>query len=185
MHILFLLIACIGTSAPPPAPAPAPVAEPVSASTTVTEPANAATEAPATGFEGIVVDIAIVAGSEAVLVDLRALEFKANTYGEDEGEGPEGAGGIWVGCRVPADAVVAAIGAGRKHWPMLRYVALSCDDSTSPPDFIHDELFLGGSSSTALQHSDTAWSTADFEALQPGMGKDALHAKIRTLQGER
>lgn len=85
---------------------------------------------------------------------------------------------IWVGHRVPVPIAVQAIKIASSHWPHLCYLELS-NDGAAPPDEINDQLFLGGSTRTAVTSGLTSWSTQELQALQTTMPIEDFHALIR------
>lgn len=87
--------------------------------------------------------------------------------------------GVWVGVRFPADRAVAAILLARRYYHDLRYVALS-DKMADPPDSVHDQLFIGGSTETALRQCLKAWNDDDFKKMEGVKNQTELHALIRS-----
>lgn len=98
---------------------------------------------------------------------------------------PNAAGSIWVGTQFPAEQVAEIIDIGRTYYPELRYVALSDHSMESPPDQVHHELYLGGSTETALKLGLKAWTDADFQKLKTFKTAADLHAFIRSKYGQR
>jgi hypothetical protein len=86
---------------------------------------------------------------------------------------------IWVGERIKAPDAVRAIKVAIEHWPHLKYVELSNDGST-PPDYVHNQMFIGGSTSTALTRGLRPWTTEELASLQENISQDEFHLKIRT-----
>lgn len=89
---------------------------------------------------------------------------------------------IWVGSRIPPKVAVQAISIGVKHWPFLKYVHLSSDKSPEAPDYIHSELYFGGSTATATERFHLRpWGAQDFKNLSQEMSLKEFHAYIRNF----
>jgi len=86
--------------------------------------------------------------------------------------------GIWVGTRIAPKAAIQAIKLAVLQWTDLKYLHLS-NDGEEPPDFVHDQLFLGGSSSTAKSHGLHAWEKDELLGLDDEMSAEAFHSAIR------
>lgn len=86
---------------------------------------------------------------------------------------------IWLGYRVNPAVACRVIKAAIKQWPHLKYVQLSNDGGGDPPDEVHEQIFLGGSSNTAKEHGLKKWTSQDFEMLNESMSGNELHALVR------
>lgn len=95
------------------------------------------------------------------------------------------ASAIWVGTRFPVDQIAEIIDIGRTYYPDLRYIAMSDYSLEEPPEQVHYELYLGGSTETALKLGLKAWTEADFRKLKTLKTAAEIHAFIRTKYGER
>jgi hypothetical protein len=58
-------------------------------------------------------------------------------------------------------------------------VHLSSDGGGDPPDEVHDQIFLGGSTNTANEFGLKKWEPQDFENLNESMNGNELHAILR------
>jgi len=100
---------------------------------------------------------------------------------DGEPETQEELSAIWVGCDVPAAAVVAAITIARKYWPRMRYLASSCGDQWVNTD-AHEQVFLGGATSSAIDFGLGQWSETDFARLRSDMPQEELHRLIMSRE---
>ena len=91
---------------------------------------------------------------------------------------------VWVGLRFPAEKAVAAIVAARHYYRQLRYVALS-DRQRGVPEAIHHQIFVGGSTESALRMGLLAWRDEDFAALEKVKTAENLQALIRSRYGKK
>ncbi|MEA5666597.1 hypothetical protein VA603_03485 [Stenotrophomonas sp. MH1] len=94
-------------------------------------------------------------------------------------EKPEHQACIWVGERVSAPAAIKAIKIAINHWPHLKYLELS-NDGADPPDEVHDELFIGGATSTALQRNLRPWTVDELSKLPEDISRQQFHSMIRS-----
>lgn len=85
---------------------------------------------------------------------------------------------IWLGYRVNPAVACRVIKAAVEQWPHLKYVHLS-NDGGDPPDEVHDQIFLGGSSATAERYGIEQWALEDFQLLSEGMSANELHELVR------
>ena len=86
---------------------------------------------------------------------------------------------IWLGSFVHPAVACRVIKTAIKQWPHLKYVHLSNDGGGNPPDEVHDQIFLGGSTSTAKEYGLKKWTHQDFEKLSESMNGKELHAIVR------
>lgn len=85
---------------------------------------------------------------------------------------------IWLGSRVNAQVACRVIKTAVAQWPHLKYIHLS-NDGGDPPDEIHDQIFLGGSTRSAKGYGLQEWTAQDFEILSETIDINELHAKVR------
>lgn len=90
---------------------------------------------------------------------------------------------IWVGKNFPYDKAIKVIEISQRYYDDLRYVALS-DYRQDPPSSVHEEIFIGGSTESALRLGLRAWTPEDFNALQGVSSSDELNAFIKARYGE-
>lgn len=86
---------------------------------------------------------------------------------------------IWLGYLVNPAVACRVIKAAIKQWPHLKYVHLSSDGGGDPPDEVHDQIFLGGSTNTAKEFGLKKWEPQDFENLSESINGNELHAIVR------
>ena len=86
--------------------------------------------------------------------------------------------GIWIGCRVEADIAIRAIKIALGVWPDLKYVVISSDNS-NPPDYVNDQIFIGGSSQTAIEQGTNPWSIEELKSLNEDISINEFHRLIR------
>ncbi len=118
--------------------------------------------------------------SEAMLEVLYSEGFSADIYenGSEPVDELSGQEGIWLGARVNPTVACRIIQAAVKQWPHLKYVHLS-NDGGNPPDDVHDQIFIGGSTSAAIRYGINKWSSQDFSSLNVNMSLNELHAMVR------
>lgn len=134
----------------------------------------------------VVVNIVATPQSLQLMRQLVASGFNARIYeGPDPDEEDnvlEKQEAIWVGSRVPYKEAIEVIKLSLEQWPHLKYVEIS-SDGADPPDEIHDEIFIGGSTSTAIENGLKSWSRADFAKLNSSINLHSFHAAIRRKYG--
>jgi hypothetical protein len=86
--------------------------------------------------------------------------------------------GIWVGRRVPSEVVMRVIKEAIRIWPELKFIYIS-GDRNSPPDYIHDQIFIGGANSAVKYYKIRPWSTSEFKALEGELNLEKFHALVR------
>lgn len=124
-----------------------------------------------------------IAGWDELIKSLIEKGFDAkrfsnpSPYSSHDGD-PNEQACIWVGERIKARDAIRAIKIAVEHWPHLKYVELSNDGST-PPDYVHDQMFIGGSTSTALTRGLRPWTTVELASLQETISQDEFHLNVR------
>ncbi len=98
---------------------------------------------------------------------------------------PNASTAVWLGINFPVDQVAEIIDISRTYYPELRYIALSDYGLEDPPAQVHSEMFIGGSTETALKLGLKAWTDADFKKLKTLKTKDEIFAMIRSKYGPR
>lgn len=121
-------------------------------------------------------------GAEDILQCLSKKNFNADIYNDhldsDRVYEKSRQECLWIGERVPASIAIEAIKIAVSKWPHLKYLHLSSDNPefSSPPDEVHDQIFIGGSTSTAEALGLKPWSAQELSALS---AKD-FHNRIRS-----
>ena len=132
------------------------------------------------------VEVVDVTNADKVLGALRRLGFNADLYVSSfhnvnlqRPEKPDSHRSIWIGSRVPALVAVLAIKTVVRIWPHLCYLHLSSDGVADAPDYVHDELFFGGSTSTAKRYGLLSWTLNEIEGIADQISDVAFHKIIR------
>lgn len=140
------------------------------------------------GFSGIgkascSVDVMDLPGSVNIIEDLKNKGFNVSLYDDpQEGRTYGGQSCVWIGSRLSPAVAIEALKIAIKTWPHLKYLQLS-DDNYNPPDYIHDQIFIGGATSTALERGLLAWSKDEIMALDENMSYEEFH-KVINARGE-
>ncbi|UJF35509.1 hypothetical protein [Paenibacillus hexagrammi] len=88
---------------------------------------------------------------------------------------------IWLGNNVPLKDAIEVIKASKLVFPHLRYIHLSNDTKGDPPNFIHKQIYIGGSTSTADNYGLTEMSDEDFLKLYECKRKTDFHSFIKSF----
>lgn len=86
--------------------------------------------------------------------------------------------GIWVGHRVPSEIVIRVIKEAIRIWPELKFIHIS-GDRNSPPDYVHDQIFIGGANSAAKRYKIRPWSTSELKSLDDNISLEEFHTLAR------
>ena len=126
--------------------------------------------------------------SAGSLVDkLNHLGFRAEIYNVANlrQERPSEAQAIRLGVRFLPEDAVRVIKLALQHWPFLSYIHLT-DDVDEPPEYVHSQIFIGGSTKAAVkQRRLSAWLAEDFRGLQESMNASELHDYVRKRYGAK
>ncbi len=87
---------------------------------------------------------------------------------------------VWVGTEFPYEQAVEAVLISKKYYPQLRYFALSDYRLAKAPLSVHRELYIGGSTDTAVRLKLSAWNDSDFASLKKIRSKEEFHSLIRS-----
>lgn len=137
-------------------------------------------------IKNVLVSIVNAVGSQEIVETLKNKGYNAETYSqknksEEEEELASIKGcqeGIWIGKRVAPDVAIPAIKSALNIWPDLKYIHIP-SDSNDPPDFVNDQIFIGGASSTPISLGTKEWRLSELNALNPKMDIKDFHALIR------
>lgn len=132
-----------------------------------------------------VIEVSNLEGVNEVIGSLRRLGFKADIYRERDESGSYSEdksehAAIWIGSRVPPHVAVLAIHTVIGIWPHLRYVHLSGDVEVEPPDYIHDEIYFGGATSTARRYGLKSWRAEEIARIPADIEVEEFHELIRS-----
>ncbi|MGR5174957.1 hypothetical protein ACPV4O_27730 [Vibrio owensii] len=86
--------------------------------------------------------------------------------------------GIWLGSRIPAREAINAIQLVLNDWSGLKYIHLSMDGG-DPPDYVHEQIFFGGSNKVVERYGLKPWTPKELMTLSPEMSDEEFHRKIR------
>ena len=87
---------------------------------------------------------------------------------------------VWVGTKFPFREAIEIILVSRNYYKDIRYIALSNKRSDGTVEEINHQIFLGGSTETALQLNLAAWTSEDFERLKAVKSKAGFHRLIES-----
>ncbi|MCC4238328.1 hypothetical protein LL266_17775 [Vibrio anguillarum] len=86
--------------------------------------------------------------------------------------------GIWLGSRIPAREAINAIQLVLNDWSELKYIHLSMDGG-DPPDYVHEQIFFGGSNKVVERYNLKPWTLKELMNLNPEISDEEFHRKIR------
>ena len=89
---------------------------------------------------------------------------------------------IWLGSEVPLEIAKVVIKEAYKFYPDLKYIHISRDivRRESPPDYVHKQIFVGGSTRTAKERYGLKVLTkSDFDQINKFKNLNELHEFIR------
>jgi hypothetical protein len=89
--------------------------------------------------------------------------------------------GIWIGSDIPSSIAIQAIKTVIEIWPHLCYLHLSSDGGG--PDYVHEQMFFGGSTSTASEYGLARWTKTEIENLPGQPTTQEWHAIVRSKYG--
>jgi len=87
---------------------------------------------------------------------------------------------IWLGKNLNSKIVKDVISVAIDFYPHLKYIMISGDLGPQPPDEVHDELYVGGSTQTAIRDGLIEFSKEDFRRLLSYDSIDEMHKFIRS-----
>jgi len=92
-------------------------------------------------------------------------------------------GAVWVGVKFPFEKAKEIILLSRNYYKELKYFALS-DKRPGVPESVHRTLYIGGSTSAALNMKLLAWSEEEFAQLKKIKTKEEFFQLIRSRYGD-
>lgn len=117
--------------------------------------------------------------SGELVQELKKSGFTASIHEPQRPLGkPEDHVAIWLGTRIPVEIACQAITIARSRWPWLKYIEIPGDYS-DPPDYVNDELYFGGATSTVLERQHKEWTDEDFAKLQGELTLKEFHDLVR------
>lgn len=131
------------------------------------------------------IDVSNTSGAELLCDKLIQNNFRAKIYrsiinNSDEEQPLSEHEAIWIGCELPAKDVIKAIKISLSIWSHLKYMHLS-NDGSDPPEEIHYQMYIGGSSSSAREMFQLKpWTTEELLGLDEEMSTRDFHTLIRS-----
>ena len=136
------------------------------------------------------VSVSFLRNVDQLLSALRKQGFRAELYqdeyrssGKFESNNDQMA--IWIGSRVPPRVALLATKIAVAFWQHLRYMHLSTDGTSDPPDRTHDEIYLGGATSTAREYGLQPWTPQEIQELPEDMTITDFHDLIRSRYAQQ
>lgn len=86
-----------------------------------------------------------------------------NIFYEKQSKKQEYYEGIWIGSKVPAEVAIPIIKKAISIWPHLKYIAFP---SKLAPDEIQWQIYIGGTTSTAVSRGYKAWTNDEINSLE-------------------
>ncbi|MCC5910816.1 MAG: hypothetical protein JJT76_10305 [Clostridiaceae bacterium] len=129
-------------------------------------------------------DVSIINLEDAkgLVSQLINLGYKAGVYKSNTTENfatKEKHAAIWLGTQVPLKNAKEIMKSAFQYYPHLKFVHLSTDGSSRPPERIHRQIFIGGATSTAQRYGLQVWSKDDFDKIQDIDNLNDFHSSIR------
>jgi len=133
------------------------------------------------------INVSNLEGADNVIGVLRKLGFNTEIYGsiipteiELGYNKKEDRTAIWIGSRVPPRVAILAIKSIIDIWSHLKYIHISGDSDSSPPDYIHDQIYLGGATATAKKYKLKSWTPEQIKAIPYDLNIEDFHKLIRS-----
>jgi hypothetical protein len=86
---------------------------------------------------------------------------------------------IWVGKNIEPSEVIEVIKEAINFYPHFKYLHLSGDGGEDPPEYVHNQMYIGGATSAAKRYKVTAFSSEEVKSLSKQITKSELHKFIR------
>lgn len=86
---------------------------------------------------------------------------------------------IWLGKNVPGPMAIDIIKDAINFYPHLKYIHISSDNKYGPPEYIHNQIYIGGSSQSAKEYMIKEFQKDEILSLKPDTEIKELHAFIR------
>lgn len=124
------------------------------------------------------VEISGCSAASELAVELREVGFSVSI--SDDDDDIEKSQSIWWGNRIPLENIKAALPKILSSCSHLRFHQIS-GDFVSPPDSVHDELYIGGATSTAIERGHSEILPGEMiSAVQDAKTIQELHAFVRS-----
>jgi hypothetical protein len=86
---------------------------------------------------------------------------------------------IWLGYRVGFIAAKKIILIAKESFPQIEYIELSNDFESSPPEYVHSQIYIGGSTIAAEEKGLKPFGSKDWEKLKATNDIESLHNLIK------
>ena len=116
-----------------------------------------------------------------LLAELRASGFSAEVYERSVVSLPAEHKSIWLGKDVPIDVARTVITMARQFYPHLEYIHMSDDGPPDAPEYVHQQIYIGGSTETAMGYGCRPLSAKDFEKIATLKTVSELHEFVRSF----
>ena len=125
------------------------------------------------------------ANVDEFITQLKALGYSAEVYGrvlqhEPHGLHPGEHQAIWLGKNVPIKFACEVLKIAKQRYPHLKYICIPGDLRDDPPESVHNQIYIGGATSTALERGLKPLEESDFEDIFRAPTTEALHEKVRS-----
>ncbi len=135
------------------------------------------------------IEVSRLQKAREVVESLQSLGFPATIYQSGIAEEDERRWSfrdhesIWVGSKIGAPDAILTIKTVIRIWPHLCYLHLSSD--SAGPDYIHGQMFFGGSSNTAREYGLERWSRDEINSLPDSPTQEVWHLLVRRKYGSK
>ena len=86
---------------------------------------------------------------------------------------------IWVGRNIPFEYVAEILEIAIDYFPHLKYVEISDDEDGIAPKYIHNQIFIGGASSTAEERKLEKLSKKEIVAIKEIKTQEEMNEYFR------
>jgi len=130
------------------------------------------------------VSVSNFSNADKFISRLRNQGYLAEVYNTDiEKSSLEEHEAIWVGENVDPRSVVDVLKKAIDFYPHLKFIHLSRDDGVEPPEYVHHQIYVGGSSSTAKRYQLRPVPHNMIKSLTKDVSRSDLHKFIRSYYG--
>lgn len=127
------------------------------------------------------IKITYLAGSRQFVKDLNKKGYSAEIYFGVAGKDTQlrknlEHEAIWLGKNVPVHTAIEIIKMAKSKFTYLKYIDLSPDNA---PEYVHDEIYIGGATSTAIEDKLKKMTNKDFTKFYECKSMEEMHEFIR------
>lgn len=84
---------------------------------------------------------------------------------------------IWLGCEVPFEKAKEIVLTAKEFYPHLQYISVS-NPNRDIPDFVHYQVFIGGSTQTAMEEGIKNLKSEDWKKIEHSKNLKELYIAI-------